>query len=250
MKKLLKIFLGIGVIFLFVACEDLNTLCINDGNDTNETTDNNGTITLPDDNATDDNVTDNDITNGDRDKDKVSYTIHKNIKASIFYIGENNSTTSAWDSDWVASYGGEDTPDSRDDYNPASFTPNENPFYVALPYNDLDDDGGLRKSESSSIIPWATSNDSIDSSICKNRWIKIIANRKSAYAQWEDVKPNSNDSDYVFGSQKPSDDTNAGIFVSPAVRDYLNIDNNSSVEWQFVDYSSVVSGPWKDIETK
>jgi len=245
MKKILKIFFGTGVVVLFVACEDVNTLCINDGEDTNETIDNNDTVTVPDDNSTDENVTYN-----SRDNDRVSYALHENIKASIFYVGEADSTTSAWDSDWVASYGGEDTPYSRDNYNPASFTPNENPFYVALPYNDLDDDGGLRKPESSSIIPWATSNDSIDSSICKNRWVKITANRKSAYAQWEDVKPNSNDSDYVFGSQSPSDSSNAGIFVSPAVRDYLNVDEDSSVEWQFVDYSSVAFGPWKDIETK
>ncbi|SFV63256.1 hypothetical protein MNB_SV-6-589 [hydrothermal vent metagenome] len=243
MKLLLKSFLAIGTILFFVACEDVNTLCMNDGKDTNETvdsndtTDNNDTVTAPEDESRDGNS-------------KVSYILHRDIKVSLFYVGKDNISSSAWDSDWIGSYGGIDEPDNRDGYNPASFTPNENPFYVALPYNDLDDDGGLRKSESSSIIPWATSSDSIDSSICKNRWVKITVDRRYAYAQWEDVKPNSTDSDYVFGSKAPSDSTNAGIFVSPAVRDYLNIDDNSSVEWQFVDYGSVASGPWKDIETK
>ena len=185
----------------------------------------------------DNNTTDNNNTvDNNNSRSVVSYTIHSNIKSSLFYVGENNITTSAWDVDWVANYGDVDAP-------------NENPYYVALPYNDLDD-GGLRKEESSSIIPWATSNDSIDTSICKNRWVKITVGGKDVYAQWEDVKPRSDDSDYVFGSQKPADSASAGIFVSPAVRNYLGIDDNSSVDWRFVEYGSVPSGAWKIIETK
>ena len=221
MNSFLKLFLIVGGMVFFVACEDVNTLCINDGKDTNESVDNNDT---------------NDTVDDNKSRDDISYRVHRDIKSSLFYVGENNTTSSAWDADWLANYGDKDAP-------------NENPYYVALPYNDLDD-GGLRKKEASSIIPWATSNDPIDSSICKNRWVKITVGSKDAYAQWEDVKPSSDDGDYVFGSQKPSDSKSAGIFLSPAVRSYLAIGDNSSVDWQFVEYSSVPSGAWKIIETK
>ena len=219
-----KLFFIVGTMIFFVACEDVNTLCMKDKNDTNKTVDNNDTT---------DN---NDTVDNNNSLSIATYRVHKDVKSSLFYVGENNTTTSAWDPDWLANYGDKDAP-------------NENPYYVALPYNDLDD-GGLRKEESSSIVPWATSTDPIDSSICKNRWVKIEANGKSAYAQWEDVKSVSDDSDYVFGLKKPADSGSAGIFISPAVRSYLGVDDNDSVDWQFVEYGRVASGPWNIIETK
>lgn len=243
----MKFLLGLFVVLFVVSCEDVNTLCMNEDNETSETnsTDTNSTDT----NSTDTNTTDTNESTRDNEDTTIVYDYHYHIKSELFWVGASGYDSSAWDSDWIGSYGGEDTNDSRDGYYPAAFTPSENPFYAALPYNDLDS-VGITKTTVSSVLPWASSSDSTDVSICKNRWIKITANGNTAYAQWEDVGPyGSDDSDYVFGSDKPSDSTKAGINISPAVRDYLNLDENESVDWVFVDFDSVVDGPWMDIIT-
>ena len=81
------------------------------------------------------------------------------IVTTIFWVGEqateNNpvpNTESAWDVDWISHYGGEDDPTERKDFVPVRFTPRENPFYVALPYNDVDDHH--TKPEAAPVIPW------------------------------------------------------------------------------------------------
>jgi len=146
-------------------------------------------------------------------------------------------------------YGGIDTPDQRTEYFPAGFVPDENPFYVALPYNDLGSNGEF-KPNIQAYIPWAIESDTPSRSICKNRWVRISAHRKDAYAQWEDVGPiASSDINYVFGSSEPFVGTDAGLRVSPAIRDYLGLDANDTVAWKFVEFSQVPAGPWKDIIT-
>src|SRR5213076_3466227 len=69
-----------------------------------------------------------------------------NIVTTVFWIGEaaggNNpvpNVKSSWDANWTSNYGGFDTPDtgSRKNYIPISFVPRQNPFYCALPYNDV-----------------------------------------------------------------------------------------------------------------
>jgi endo-alpha-1,4-polygalactosaminidase (GH114 family) len=193
------------------------------------------------------------------DKSNDSYTLHKNITVTIFWTGEPSSEdnggianlASAWDSMWMINYGGVDTPDKRDGYYPAGFTPNENPFYFALPYNDFDENG-LKKENLESYIPWAVKDDNSSLSICKNRWIKIIKGNKVAYAQWEDVGPfGEDDKEYVFGTSLPKNqiNQNAGLDVSPAVRDYLGLNDIDTVDWQFVDQEDVPDGPWKEIVT-
>jgi hypothetical protein len=54
-----------------------------------------------------------------------------------------SSATCATSSYWYYSYGGYDSPDpgSRRDFIQINFVPHQNPFYVALPYNDVE---GLR----------------------------------------------------------------------------------------------------------
>ncbi len=184
---------------------------------------------------------------------------HKDITVTVFWVGEEESTdngyihniASAWDSTWMESFGGEDTPYDRNGYNPAGFRPNENPFYYALPYNDLYW-SGKQKEDRDSDVPWATDKDDSRETICKNRWIKIAKNNKIAYAQWEDVGPfESDDVDYVFGSDEPLNNelAGAGLDVSPAVRDYLELNDVDSVSWEFIDEEDVPSGPWKDIIT-
>ena len=182
--------------------------------------------------------------------------MHTDIKTELFWIGgkdENNDTIekSAWDSNWMNHYGGTDTPDSRSGYHPASFMPKENPFYAALPYNDLARNGE-RKYGSDNYIPWTSDNDDPYESICKNRWVKITANKKTAYAQWEDVGPYdySTDINYVFGGKNPlnhNDANGSAIAISPAVRDFLNLDvNNTTVDWVFVEEAKVPDGPWRE----
>jgi hypothetical protein len=57
------------------------------------------------------------------------------IVSTVFWIGETGSgptnTRSAWDKNWVSSYGGVDDPVHRSGYGPAAFRPLQNPFYVA-----------------------------------------------------------------------------------------------------------------------
>ncbi len=188
------------------------------------------------------------------------YPIHENITATVFWIGEpgdeengfipNNS--SAWDDLWVQHYGGVDDPNNRNGYFPANFTPRENPFYIALPYNDFYENG-TRKPDAYRVVPWAGEREWRDNeSMCKNRWVKIIYNGKVVYAQWEDVGPfGEDDWEYVFGDAQPKNEINdhAGIDVSPAVRDYLGFDGMAKVSWQFVDPEDVPEGPWKEIVT-
>ncbi len=181
--------------------------------------------------------------------ENLVYYLHTNIKTTLFWIGEKNKIVSDWDNDWMMHYGGIDIPDQRVEYYPITFTPDENPFYAALPYNDLDNNGEP-KPNIEKYIPWATDNDNHGLSICKNRWIKISAHRKSAYAQWEDAGPiGSSDINYVFGNSEPLGSDFTAMAVSPAVYDYLGLDENDTVAWKFVDFSQVPDGPWRDIIT-
>jgi len=66
--------------------------------------------------------------------------------------------------------------------------PHRNPFYVALPYNDVDNHH--TKPEAVSIIPWFKQAFVRDGqSVCKDRWVAIRKGNRVAYAQWEDVGP-------------------------------------------------------------
>jgi uncharacterized protein YceK len=190
---------------------------------------------------------------------KDGYIIHKNITTTLFWIGEESHSdnqyipnlASAWDGMWMTNYGGVDTPNSRSLNHPTSFTPNENPFYFALPYNDFNHDS-TKKEDILSLIPWASKNGNPLKSICKNRWIKIRKNNKVAYAQWEDVGPfGEDDKDYVFGTKQPKSAINnhAGLDVSPAVKDYLNLKDIDTVSWEFVNSDDVPNGEWKKIIT-
>ncbi|WP_456343012.1 endo alpha-1,4 polygalactosaminidase [Thermovibrio sp.] len=187
------------------------------------------------------------------------YPLHRNVKTTWFYVGEPATeengnipnTSSAWDDIWLWHYGGVDDPERRSGYFPASFKPSENPFYVALPFNDLDEKGNLK--EIAKKIPWFNYEEfKKNGSVLKNRWVKIIKGDKVAYAQWEDVGPfGENDFNYVFGSSPPSNPVNGvGLDVSPAVRDYLGLKDVDYVDWQFVDKDEVPPGPWKEVITK
>ena len=179
-----------------------------------------------------------------------------NIVTTVFWIGEpagpNNPVSnvrSSWDVNWTANYGGYDPPETlnRRDYIPVAFVPRQNPFYVALPYNDMSN--GEFKPEVPLIIPWFTqAHAAPGQSLCKDHWLAIRKGNRICYAQWEDCGPFRTDNfQYVFGDERPEPNANggAGLDVSPAVRDYLGLAPTDVTDWQFVEVRDVPPGPWR-----
>jgi len=177
------------------------------------------------------------------------------IVTTTFWIGEdiapNNpvpNAASSWDPNWSKNYGGLDTPkrDQRSGFLPVNFVPQQNPFYVALPYNDVTK--GKHKPEAAAMIPWFKDAFQAEGkSVLKDRWIAIRFKDRVAYAQWEDCGPFRTDhAAYVFGTERPKPNLNkgAGLDVSPAVRDYLGMDDSDVTDWRFVEFEEVPRGPW------
>jgi hypothetical protein len=198
----------------------------------------------------------NPLTNPPGNLPTTSYPWRTGIVTTTFWIGEkptqNNPVPnhkSCWDGQWVRSYGGTDSPKKSDrssSFTPKGFTPRQNPFYVALPYNDMTKKG--HKAEAASVIPWYHREfQSIHRSVCKGRWIAIRRGNRVCYAQWEDAGPFRTDHpEYVFGTERPSKNLNkgAGLDVSPAVRDYLGMADTDVTDWKFVEFDEVPAGPW------
>lgn len=184
----------------------------------------------------------------------VKHPWRPRVQATVFWVGEQptprNPTpndASAWDPHWVHTFGGYDDPNSRRGFLPAGFTPQQNPFYIALPYNDIGPHG-YHKEEASEVIPWYWKNYRGPSiSVCHERWVAIHYKKRVCYAQWRDVGPfRTNDWQYVFKGKRPQPNRNgnAGIDISPAVRDYLRLPGNTPVDWKFVEDYEVPNGPW------
>ena len=183
------------------------------------------------------------------------YAWKSNIVTTIFWIGEQPSgnnlvpnRTSSWDKQWTRNYGGFDDPNPahRNNYIPVKFTPRQNPFYCALPYNDKAHTG--HRPEAPRVVPWFKETYQGPAvSTCKDRWVAIRKGNRVAYAQWEDAGPFRTDHwQYVFGNERPKPNLNkgAGIDVSPAVRDYLGLKETDVTDWKFVDFTEVPRGPW------
>jgi len=179
---------------------------------------------------------------------------HANVTTTVFWVGEPadsdndyiNNAMSAWDEHWETHYGGYDSPTARNGYAPSAFTPQENPFYFALPYTDFDSQGTHKDTAADCLAYTTNANDRY--SWCKNIWIAIIHGASTAYAQWEDVGPfEEDDSNYVLGTSAPKNQfgTKAGLDVSPAVRDYLKLNDVDHTSWHFVTATEVPNGPWK-----
>jgi hypothetical protein len=176
------------------------------------------------------------------------------IVTTIFWIGSAGNSkepkgASAWDPKWQANYGGFDdpNPEKRRDFIPRQFTPRLNPFYIALPYNDVAKN--TTKPEAKVVIPWfKEAFVGEGKSVCRDRWVLIRNSAgKICYAQWADCGPYGTDHwQYVFGNEKPRPNANggAGLNVSPAVRDYLQLLSTDVTDWKFVDVASVPLGPW------
>ena len=177
------------------------------------------------------------------------------IVTTVFWVGErptaNNpvpNCKSSWDASWASNFGGYDNPDpaARRNFVPKGFVPRQNPFYVALPYNDVT--RGTTKPESRKAIPWfKQAFERPGKSVCKGRWVAIRHRGRIAYAQWEDCGPFRTDHwQYVFGNARPLPNLNqgAGLDISPAVRDYLGMSSKDVTDWKFVEARDVPPGPW------
>jgi hypothetical protein len=209
------------------------------------------------------------------------YPWHTGIVSTTFWVGEifdpnasdGSQMLSTYDGNWFASYGGCDgvstggtcSTEARtaaNGYFPTTMTPKENPFYLDLPFDDINDSIGLKTRQS--VIPWAGdaayagAGTNSNVSLMKNRWVRITANGQTCYGQIQDAGPGQyHDAAYVFGSNdaRPANKefNGAGMDVSPAMNGclrYSELDGeNDVVNWQFVEASDVPAGPWKKVVT-
>lgn len=194
---------------------------------------------------------------------RILYPWKLHVTCTIFWIGEQptdrNPTPnckSSWDVKWSENFGGYDDPNpesriashSTGEFRPKAFVPKLNPFYIALPYNDV---SGYRshKPEASRVIPWfSRMRPAPGQTVCKGRWVQIYRGGRSCYAQWEDCGPwVTDDWEFVFGNKPPKTKQNgaAGIDLSPSIRDYLGLKSGDKVHWRFVESGQVPYGPWK-----
>jgi hypothetical protein len=179
-----------------------------------------------------------------------TYPWKSGIVTTVFWIGEGSTPLSgmtnkmsAWDMNWVHDNGGADDQYDMSGYASGSHASLINPFYVALPFNDL-----AYPDKTARWLPsgWYKQTHHGDKpvSACQGRWIEI-KNRagRTCFAQWEDVGPiNTDDAEYVFGPYRPS--ASRGLDVSPAVAKYLGIDSTAITSWRFVDDDDVQPGMW------
>jgi hypothetical protein len=211
----------------------------------------------------------------------VRYPWHTRIIATTFWVGEiydpnaadGSQVMSAYDDNWVASYGGCDGiwidgrchterrfPDNG--WFPRSMVPLQNPFYLDLPYDDVNDDGTF--AARAEHIPWASwepyasrvSDRSF--SMMKDRWVEIRRGKHVCFGQIEDAGPGQYaDVNYVFGRNdaRPANTRNngAGMDVSPAINGCLHFaelnGQTDRVDWRFVDGEDVPLGPWNELVT-
>jgi hypothetical protein len=210
------------------------------------------------------------------------YPWHTGIVSTTFWVGEifdpnapdGSQVYSTYDALWEQHYGGcdgvvvngscETEPrTAANNYFPTHMTPKENPFYLDLPFDDINDAQAF--TERCQVIPWANApgyaghcNDPAFSYM-KNRWVKIVGpNGKTCYGQIEDAGPGQyHDAAYVFGTNdaRPANKlyNGAAMDVSPALNGCLGFSelngDTDRVSWQFVDDNDVPPGPWKIIVT-
>jgi hypothetical protein len=184
-----------------------------------------------------------------------TYPWKSNIITTVFWIGEGGSSVSsttnvqsAWDMNWIHHNGGTDNPDEMSrmsGYSSLTHASTLNPFYIALPFNDL-----AYPEEAQRWMPsgWyhPPHHGEKPVSACQGRWVEIkTGSGRVCYAQWEDVGPLVSDHpQYVFGPERPETLTRAGLDVSPAVAKYLGFESTALTSWRFVDDDDVQPGMW------
>ena len=93
--------------------------------------------------------------------------------------------------DRTYNYGGFNNanPASRQSYTLIHPCAVQNPFYCALPYNDVIR-LGQTKPEAALVIPWFRKTFVAPGlTVCKSHWVAIRKGKRIAYAQWEDSGP-------------------------------------------------------------
>jgi hypothetical protein len=176
----------------------------------------------------------------------ITYPWKGRILTTVFWIGEGASQSSAWNQCWTCSNGGADDPGSRNGFGSATHASAVNPFYVALPFNDL---AHPELANQYLPRPWPRRvANGKPLSACQNRWLAIKnSTGRICYAQWEDVGPSGGDkASYVFGPDLPNPPDSPGLDVSPAVAQYLQLEGNGKniTSWRFVDDQDVPPGQW------
>lgn len=210
-----------------------------------------------------------------------TYPWHTKINATTFWVGEifdpnaadGSQVISTYDDNWYANYGGCDgvivngvcQTEQRSAANgwfPTSMHPQQNPFYLDLPYDDLND--FLGRVNRAKVIPWAhdaryaqvVGDPSV--SLMKDRWVELRRGGQTCFGQIEDAGPGQySDASYVFGSndQRPANHkfNRAGLDVSPALNGCLGFSElngeDDRVDWRFVDTFDVPQGPWTKVVT-
>jgi hypothetical protein len=184
---------------------------------------------------------------------------------------DGSQVISTYDSHWMVHFGGCDgivvagacqteVRTAANGYFPTSMTPMQNPFYLDLPFDDVNDRTAF--AERATVVPWA--NDPAyaaiaknpNYSLMKNRWVEITDNGNTCYGQIEDAGPGQyHDAAYVFGSSAPANKRygGAGMDVSPALNGCLGfkeLDGDTDhVSWRFVEAQDVPPGPWTTLVT-
>ncbi len=209
------------------------------------------------------------------------YPLHTSIVATTFWVGEifdphaadGSQVISTYDDAWLEHYGGCDgvvvAGDCRterrvaaNNYFPTRMTPRQNPFYLDLPFDDVNDPRAA--AERASVVPWAHDAGwaaklaAPEQSIMKNRWVAVRRGGSTCYGQIEDAGPGQyDDARYVFGTDdaRPANTryNGAGMDVSPALNGCLGFSelngSDDRVDWWFVDDADVPSGPWRILVT-
>lgn len=185
---------------------------------------------------------------------------------------DGSQVISAYDGWWYERFGGCDgviedgvcqtePRTAENGFFPTSMTPKQNPFYLDLPFDDVNNDAAFAQR---GRIPWADDPgyagnlENREFSYMKNRWVQLQYKGSTCYAQIQDAGPAEyDDVDYVFGDgntvPKSTRFNGAGMDVSPAVVGCLGFTElngtQTGVSWRFVDDVDVSDGPWKTIVT-
>ncbi|TNM70299.1 hypothetical protein FHN55_01050 [Streptomyces sp. NP160] len=210
------------------------------------------------------------------------YPLHTGIVATTFWVGEvfdpdapdGSQVLSAYDDHWLASYGGCDgvvvdgtcTTERRtaaNGYFPTAMTPRQNPFYLDLPFDDVNDPSAA--AQRAAVVPWAhepryaAALADPGRSLMKDRWVAVRKDGRTCYGQVEDAGPGVyDDARYVFGADdaRPANRryNGAGMDVSPALNGCLGFSEldgeDDVVDWWFVDDADVPAGPWTRLVTR
>lgn len=209
------------------------------------------------------------------------YPWHTGIVSTTFWVGEifdpnaadGSQMLSTYDSRWFQSYGGCDgvtragsceteKRTAANNYFPTQMSPLENPFYLDLPFDDINDSNAFLMRDD--VVPWAGDaayrgySGDRHKSLMKNRWVQLRAHGHTCYGQIQDAGPGEyDDARYVFGAgdHRPANSryNGAGMDVSPALNGCLRFTSlngqDDRVDWRFVEAADVPPGPWRIIVT-